>query len=82
MLPCAGPSVAGYCVLGKHCRTSPTKVRACHPKGTLFSTQVSSAAETEAVTSQKLVKGHAYSITGIEEVNRGGGGRAGEENKW
>lgn len=82
MLPCAGPSVPGYCVLGKHCRTSPTKVRACHPKGTLFSTQVSSAAETEAVTSQKLVKGHAYSITGIEEVNQGGGGRAGEENKW
>ncbi|MGH0147011.1 UNVERIFIED_CONTAM: hypothetical protein FKN15_052864 [Acipenser sinensis] len=27
-----------------------------------------SAAETEAVTSQKLVKGHAYSVTGADEV--------------
>ncbi|XP_036091315.1 calpain-8 isoform X2 [Rousettus aegyptiacus] len=33
------------------------------------SIDVSSAAETEAVTSQKLVKGHAYSITRIEEVD-------------
>uniref|UniRef100_A0A8B9TTB2 Calpain-2 catalytic subunit n=1 Tax=Anas platyrhynchos TaxID=8839 RepID=A0A8B9TTB2_ANAPL len=31
--------------------------------------QITSAAETEAVTSQKLVKGHAYSVTGAEEVN-------------
>lgn len=30
--------------------------------------QITSAAETEAVTSQKLVKGHAYSVTGAEEV--------------
>ncbi|XP_074846008.1 calpain-2 catalytic subunit [Carettochelys insculpta] len=33
------------------------------------SIDITSAAETEAVTSQKLVKGHAYSVTGAEEVN-------------
>ncbi|XP_074846009.1 calpain-8-like [Carettochelys insculpta] len=33
------------------------------------SIDISSAAETEAVTSKKLVKGHAYSLTGAEEVN-------------
>lgn len=32
------------------------------------SIDVSSAAETEAITRQKLVKSHAYSVTGIEEV--------------
>ncbi|KFP75545.1 Calpain-2 catalytic subunit, partial [Acanthisitta chloris] len=40
-------------------------------KGSLLgcSIDITSAAETEAVTSQKLVKGHAYSVTGAEEVN-------------
>nr|XP_015218038.1 PREDICTED: calpain-2 catalytic subunit-like isoform X1 [Lepisosteus oculatus]XP_015218039.1 PREDICTED: calpain-2 catalytic subunit-like isoform X1 [Lepisosteus oculatus] len=33
------------------------------------SIDITSAYETEAVTSQKLVKGHAYSLTGAEEVN-------------
>ncbi|KAF6274441.1 calpain 8 [Rhinolophus ferrumequinum] len=33
------------------------------------SIDVSSAAETEAITRQKLVKSHAYSVTGIEEVD-------------
>ncbi|XP_032322516.1 calpain-8 isoform X2 [Camelus ferus] len=33
---------------------------------------VSSAAEAEAITSQKLVKSHAYSITGVEEVDSRG----------
>ncbi|XP_053139274.1 calpain-8-like [Hemicordylus capensis] len=33
------------------------------------SIDITSAAETEAITSQKLVKGHAYSVTGAEEVN-------------
>ncbi|KAM5300862.1 calpain-8 isoform 2-T2 [Glossophaga mutica] len=33
------------------------------------SIDVSSAAETEAITSQKLVKSHAYSVTGAEEVD-------------
>ncbi|XP_016856754.1 calpain-8 isoform X1 [Homo sapiens] len=33
------------------------------------SIDVSSAAEAEAITSQKLVKSHAYSVTGVEEVN-------------
>ncbi|NXF64205.1 CAN2 protein, partial [Ciccaba nigrolineata] len=39
-------------------------------KGSLLgcSIDITSAAETEAVTSQKLVKGHAYSVTGVEEV--------------
>ncbi|XP_077196501.1 calpain-8-like [Paroedura picta] len=33
------------------------------------SIDITSAAETEAITSLKLVKGHAYSVTGAEEVN-------------
>ncbi|XP_039593804.1 calpain 2, (m/II) large subunit, like isoform X2 [Polypterus senegalus] len=33
------------------------------------SIDITSSAETEAVTSQKLVKGHAYSLTGAEEVD-------------
>ncbi|XP_033469478.2 calpain-2 catalytic subunit-like [Epinephelus lanceolatus] len=33
------------------------------------SIDITSAYETEAVTSLKLVKGHAYSVTGAEEVN-------------
>uniref|UniRef100_G1SUQ2 Calpain 8 n=1 Tax=Oryctolagus cuniculus TaxID=9986 RepID=G1SUQ2_RABIT len=36
---------------------------------TFYSAQVSNAAETEAITSQKLVKSHAYSVTGVEEVH-------------
>lgn len=31
--------------------------------------QITSAYETEAVTARKLVKGHAYSVTGATEVN-------------
>uniref|UniRef100_A0A672V8Y1 Calpain-2 catalytic subunit n=1 Tax=Strigops habroptila TaxID=2489341 RepID=A0A672V8Y1_STRHB len=40
-------------------------------KGSLLgcSIDITSAAESEAVTTQKLVKGHAYSVTGAEEVN-------------
>ncbi|NWS39208.1 CAN2 protein, partial [Probosciger aterrimus] len=39
-------------------------------KGSLLgcSIDITSAAESEAVTTQKLVKGHAYSVTGAEEV--------------
>lgn len=33
-----------------------------------FLLQITSAAETEAITFQKLVKGHAYSVTAAEEV--------------
>ncbi|KAM8947318.1 calpain-2 catalytic subunit-like [Pelodytes ibericus] len=33
------------------------------------SIDITSASETEAITSQKLVKGHAYSVTAAEEVN-------------
>ncbi|EHH50512.1 hypothetical protein EGM_01356, partial [Macaca fascicularis] len=33
------------------------------------SIDVSSAAEAEAITSRKLVKSHAYSVTGVEEVD-------------
>ncbi|XP_007935147.1 calpain-8 [Orycteropus afer afer] len=33
------------------------------------SIDVSSAAETEAITSRRLVKSHAYSVTGVEEVD-------------
>lgn len=31
--------------------------------------QITATAEIEAITSLKLVKGHAYSITGAEEVS-------------
>ncbi|KAF3688220.1 Calpain-2 catalytic subunit [Channa argus] len=33
------------------------------------SIDITSSAESEAVTSQKLVKGHAYSVTGVAEVD-------------
>uniref|UniRef100_A0A8C2RZX7 Calpain 8 n=1 Tax=Capra hircus TaxID=9925 RepID=A0A8C2RZX7_CAPHI len=46
------------------------------------SIDVSSAAETEAITSQKLVKGHAYSVTGVEEVKLGRDGWVGLRNPW
>ncbi|XP_028446274.1 calpain-2 catalytic subunit [Perca flavescens] len=36
------------------------------------SIDISSAYDTEAITSQKLVKGHAYSITAAEQVHHGG----------
>lgn len=39
--------------------------------------QITSAADSEAVTRQKLVKGHAYSLTGAAEVRWGGGVRRG-----
>ncbi|XP_058389626.1 calpain-8 [Diceros bicornis minor] len=46
-------------------------VRKALRRGSLLacSIDVSSAAETEAITSQKLVKSHAYSVTGVEEVD-------------
>ncbi|XP_051677347.2 calpain-8 [Oryctolagus cuniculus] len=46
-------------------------VRKALRKGSLLgcSIDVSNAAETEAITSQKLVKSHAYSVTGVEEVH-------------
>ena len=33
-----------------------------------MSVQISNSYESEAMTRQKLVKGHAYSVTGAEEV--------------
>ncbi|XP_040841676.1 calpain-2 catalytic subunit [Ochotona curzoniae] len=43
-------------------------------KGSLLgcSIDITSAADSEAVTRQKLVKGHAYSVTGAEEVESAG----------
>uniref|UniRef100_A0A8C9DD99 Calpain-2 catalytic subunit n=1 Tax=Prolemur simus TaxID=1328070 RepID=A0A8C9DD99_PROSS len=43
-------------------------------KGSLLgcSIDITSAADSEAVTFQKLVKGHAYSVTGAEEVESSG----------
>lgn len=43
-------------------------------KGSLLgcSIDITSAADSEAVTFQKLVKGHAYSVTGAEEVRPSG----------
>ncbi|XP_029083629.1 calpain-2 catalytic subunit isoform X1 [Monodon monoceros] len=42
-------------------------------KGSLLgcSIDITSAADSEAITFQKLVKGHAYSVTGAEEVTPG-----------
>ncbi|KAM6976674.1 calpain-2 catalytic subunit-like [Aplochiton taeniatus] len=37
------------------------------------SIDITSAADSEAITTQKLVKGHAYSLTGATEVNYRGG---------
>lgn len=34
----------------------------CHP-------QITSSVDMEAVTFKKLVKGHAYSVTGVDEVS-------------
>ncbi|XP_056303932.1 calpain 2, (m/II) large subunit, like [Danio aesculapii] len=36
------------------------------------SIDITSSSDSEAITSQKLVKGHAYSVTGAEEVEYGG----------
>lgn len=33
-----------------------------------FSLQITNSADSEAVTYRKLVKGHAYSVTGAEQV--------------
>jgi len=43
-------------------------------KGSLLgcSIDITSLADSEAITFQKLVKGHAYSVTGAEEVESGG----------
>ncbi|XP_037593649.1 calpain-2 catalytic subunit [Cebus imitator] len=43
-------------------------------KGSLLgcSIDITSAADSEAITIQKLVKGHAYSVTGAEEVESNG----------
>nr|XP_007986541.1 calpain-2 catalytic subunit isoform X2 [Chlorocebus sabaeus] len=38
----------------------------------IFHFQITSAADSEAITYQKLVKGHAYSVTGAEEVESSG----------
>lgn len=35
----------------------------------LYAPQTTSSSDREAVTFKKLVKGHAYSVTGVEEVS-------------
>uniref|UniRef100_S4R839 Calpain catalytic domain-containing protein n=1 Tax=Petromyzon marinus TaxID=7757 RepID=S4R839_PETMA len=37
------------------------------------SIDITSAADTEAITTWKLVKGHAYSVTGVDQVYHKGG---------
>ncbi|XP_014694225.3 calpain-8 [Equus asinus] len=54
------PPASLYHIIRKALRSS--SLLAC-------SIDVSSAAEMEAITRQKLVKGHAYSVTGVEEVD-------------
>lgn len=53
---------------GPGCFVRPSGLE--HPPPSLLSLclQITSAADSEAVTYQKLVKGHAYSVTGAEEV--------------
>lgn len=41
---------------------------ACSHAAVLLVFQITGSADSEAVTSQKLVKGHAYSVTGTAEV--------------
>lgn len=43
-------------------------MRATMSELSLLLRQITSAADSEAVTRQKLVKGHAYSLTGAVEV--------------
>ncbi|XP_062400197.1 calpain-9 [Sardina pilchardus] len=49
-------------------------LKKAHDRGSMLgcSIDITSSAESEARTSTGLVKGHAYSITGLEEVNCGG----------
>ncbi|KAJ8284506.1 hypothetical protein COCON_G00033560 [Conger conger] len=50
-------------------------LKKAHERGSMLgcSINITSSAESEARTSTGLVKGHAYSITGLEEVNYRGG---------
>lgn len=69
------------------CRYSPPRLCHCPPDFvdvrelcfTLFTPfshpQITSSRDMEAVTFKKLVKGHAYSVTGVDEVRRNDGGR-------
>lgn len=41
-----------------------------------FLTQITSASDSEAVTRSKLVKGHAYSVTGADQVRSAGAQRS------
>ncbi|XP_041729829.2 calpain-9 [Coregonus clupeaformis] len=49
-------------------------IKKAHDRGSMMgcSIDITSSAESEAQTASGLVKGHAYSITGLEEVNYGG----------
>ena len=42
------------------------------PEWTLLCPQITSAFDMEAITFKKLVKGHAYSVTGLRQVSSGG----------
>lgn len=59
-------------MLGAHLLTGDGD--ACGPwnlashRGTCVSVQISSVLDMEAVTFKKLVKGHAYSVTGAKQV--------------
>ncbi|CAL8329569.1 unnamed protein product [Merluccius merluccius] len=49
-------------------------IQKAQQRGSLMgcSIDITSSSDSEAVTSQKLVKGHAYSVTGAEQVEYGG----------
>lgn len=66
-----GRCLAASCAFRKQCSAGSKQVGVSLSDWTFSLTQVSSTAEAEATTGQKLVKGHAYSVTGVEEVGRG-----------
>lgn len=56
--------------LANTCNVFLSTSSGCHGNcvSLIFFPQITSAADSEAVTRQKLVKGHAYSLTGAVEV--------------
>lgn len=57
-----------YGVVSTNVKNQYTRKLISDNKTVLILLQITSAADSEAVTYQKLVKGHAYSLTGATEV--------------
>lgn len=50
--------------------TAVSKYGVFSPTGLSLLSQITSASDSEAVTYRKLVKGHAYSVTGADQVSK------------